>query len=97
MALAQQQLSWNGTWIGGWESGQGAQIVFAGDELIAVYWRDDYVADARSSASPDGTMLTITWPAVQAVLMRDSQDTAHIVIHQTGQPDVSFSLKLDHS
>jgi hypothetical protein len=97
MLLAQQQSSWNGTWVGGWETGQGIQIVFAGDELIAVYWRDDYVGDATSSASPDGTMLTIAWPAVQAFLTRDSRTAAHIIIHQMGQPDVAFSLKLDHS
>jgi hypothetical protein len=97
MASAQQQSSWNGTWAGNWENGRGTQIIFVGDELIAVYWHDDYVGDAKSSSSPDGTVLTITWPDVRALLTRDGENAAHIVLHETGQPDVSFSLKRDHS
>ena len=78
-------------------AGHGAQIIFAGDELIAVYWHDDYVGDAQSSASPDGAILTITWASVQAVLTRDGENAAHIVIHEKGEPAVSFALTRDHS
>ena len=58
-AFAQAQRSWNGTWAGGWSEGTGAQIVFAGDEFIAIYWRDDYVSDATGAVSPDGATATI--------------------------------------
>lgn len=97
MVLAQQQSSWNGTWVGNWENGHGAQLIFAGDELIAVYWHYDYIADVHSSAAPGGAALAIYWPSVQAFLTRDGENAAHIVIHETGQPDVSFALKRDGS
>jgi hypothetical protein len=38
-AHAQQSLSWNGEWAGNWQGGNGAQLIFAGNELIGVYWR----------------------------------------------------------
>ena len=97
MAPGQQQAGWNGTWVGGWETGHGTQIVFAGDELIAVYWHDDYVSGVHASAAPGGAGLRITWPTVEALLSRGGDNTAHIVIHETGQPDVAFPLTRDHS
>ncbi len=38
-AFAQTRESWNGTWAGGWAAGTGAQIIFAGDDFIGMYWR----------------------------------------------------------
>jgi hypothetical protein len=92
LPAAAQQPSWNGTWVGHWENGHGMQIVFAGDDLIAVYWEDDYVGDAKAIPSSDGTRFTITWPSVEAELARDGADAAHIAIHEEGQPELSFGL-----
>ena len=89
------QLDWNGTWIGNWETGHGIQIIFAGNELIGVYWEDDYVSEAAASLSAGGTVVTITWPSVRAILTRDGPEAAHIVIRETGRPDTAFPLKLD--
>ncbi len=52
--MAQQTTSWNGTWIGNWAGGNGTQIVFAENELIAMYWDGDYLTDPQSSLSADG-------------------------------------------
>ena len=95
-AGAQQSSSWNGTWIGNWESGNGTQIVFAGDLLVAMYWDGDYLSDTRSSLSADGRAVTINWPAGDALLTRDGETSGHIVIREKGQPDAAFDVKRDN-
>jgi hypothetical protein len=89
---AQQAPSWNGTWAGNWERGQGTQIVFAGNELIAVYWRGDYL-DTRAALSRDGASIAVKWAAGDATLTRDGPAIAHIVIREKGRPDASFRVK----
>ncbi len=94
-AFAQAQRSWNGTWAGGWSEGTGAQIVFAGDEFIAIYWRDDYVSDATGAVSPDGATATIRWSRGEAVLTRDGATSTRVTVRERGRPAVSFALKKD--
>ena len=95
-AVAQQNSSWNGTWIGNWASGNGTQIVFADNLLIAMYWDGDYLSDTQSSMSTDGRAVTITWQAGDALLTRDAETSGHIVIHEKGQPDAAFDVKRDN-
>jgi hypothetical protein len=95
-AMAQQTANWNGTWIGNWAGGNGTQIVFADNELIAMYWNGDYLSDTQSSLSPDGKAVTITWPSGQALLTRDGEAGGHIVVHETGRPDIAFDVKRDN-
>ena len=90
-----QQTDWNGTWAGGWQAGHGMQLIFAGNDLIAVYWEDDYVSDARAVLSQDGMTVTITWGALRAVLTHATADAANIVIRETGRPDTAIALKRD--
>ena len=91
-----QQVNWNGTWVGNWQTGHGIQVIFAGNDLIGVYWHDNYVETA-ASASADGLTMTISWSGVRAVLTRDGPEAAHIVIHETGRPDTAFALTRDRS
>ena len=84
--------SWNGTWIGNWQNGPGAQIVFAGDVLIAVYWGGDYLPETRSTASADGSAVTIIWPSGQAILTRVGEKTGHIEIREEDKPETSFDV-----
>jgi hypothetical protein len=95
MANAQQDSSWNGTWVGNWETGEGTQIVFAGNTFISIYWGGDYVSDAKGSLSKDGKVATITWQGGEAVLTRKSATAIDIVIRAKGKKDVSFALKRD--
>ena len=95
-AVAQQNSSWNGTWIGNWAGGNGTQIVFADNDLIAMYWDGDYLSDTQASVSADGRVVTITWASGQAVLNREGEASGHIVIHEQGKPDLSFDLKRDN-
>ncbi len=91
-----QQSDWNGTWVGNWQTGHGIQIIFAGNDLIGVYWEDDYVQDAQGSLADGGASVIITWAGVRAVLSRDGPEAAHIVIRETGRPDTAFPVTLDH-
>ena len=90
----QQPVNWNGTWAGNWSGGDGAQIIFAGNEFIGFYWHGDYLADVHATLSPAG-VVTLTWAAGSATLTRDSETTAHIVIREPGKPDLAFALKRD--
>ena len=76
--------------------GQFGQIVFADDELIAMYWHGDYLYDTQSSVSPDGGTVTITWQSGRALLTRDGEANGHIVVHEEGQPDATFDVKRDN-
>lgn len=95
-AAAAQQPSWNGTWIGNWQGGDGAQIVFAGDDLIAFYWHGDYLDGVQANASEGGSVITVVWSSGRAVLTRDGEATASITVHETGKPDLLFPLERDN-
>jgi hypothetical protein len=95
-ACPQDQSSWNGTWIGNWENGDGTQIVFAGDELISIYWGGDYQSEVLASISADHKVVTISWASVQATLTRDGEATGHIVLRQPGKPDLAFAVNRDN-
>jgi hypothetical protein len=89
--------SWNGTWVGNWDKGgQGTQIVFAGETFISIYWDGDYVSDAQGVVSKDGKTVAITWPGANAILSRDGEITAHVVIREKGKPDAAFAVKRDN-
>jgi hypothetical protein len=94
-AFAQGRQSWDGAWAGGWSGETGAQFIFAGDDVIGVYWRDDYVDDAKVSVSPDGATATITWPLGEAVLTRTGPASARVTVREPGRPAASFAVKKD--
>ena len=86
---------WNGTWVGNWSNGNGAQIIFAGNALSGVYWDGDYIMDAHAALSDGGHVVSITWTGATAVLTRDGDATAHIVIREHHHADAAFVLKKD--
>jgi hypothetical protein len=94
-AFAQQHEGWDGTWIGNWQNGDGTQIVFAGDELIAFYWNGDY-QDAQAVQSTDHKVVTISWSQGKATLTLDGEAAAHVVVEEAGKPDLTFPLKRDN-
>ncbi len=94
-AFAQVRQSWDGTWAGGWSDKSGAQIIFAGDEFIGIYWRDDYIEDAKGAVSPNGATATIKWSRGEAVLTREGPTSARATVREQGRPAVSFALKKD--
>ena len=94
-AFAQGRQSWDGAWAGGWSGETGAQFIFAGDDVIGVYWRDEYIDDAQGSVSPDGATATITWPLGEAVLTRTGPASARVTVREPGRPAASFAVKKD--
>jgi hypothetical protein len=95
VAFAGAASDWNGTWVGNWSNGNGAQIIFAGNALSGVYWDGDYIMDAHAALSDDGRVVSITWTGATAVLTRDGDATAHIVIREHDRADAAFVLKKD--
>ncbi|MGD1036855.1 MAG: hypothetical protein ABR878_06585 [Roseiarcus sp.] len=94
-AFAQGRQSWDGTWAGGWSGATGAQIIFAGDDFLGIYWRDDYISDATGAVSRDGATATIKWSRGEAVLTREGPTSARATVREQGRPAVSFALKKD--
>ena len=83
-------LGWNGTWVGGWDRGVGVQLVFAGDQLVAFYWRDDY-KDVRHASAGRGSK-RFAWDQGEATLTRTTEDRAELVIRERGKPELSIPL-----
>ena len=91
-ALAQSgRVGWDGTWAGGWDNGNGVQLVFAGETLIAFNWRGDYKDVTRSAAAPDGSR-SFAWDKGEATATR-AGNTATLGIREPGKPAVSVTLK----
>ena len=91
-ALAQTaRVGWDGTWAGGWDQGNGVQLVFAGEALIAFYWRNDYKSLARSAAGSDGSR-SFAWDKGEARLTRAGNE-ATLMLRERGKPELSVSLK----
>ena len=87
--------SWDGTWAGGWEKGDGIQIIIAGGKVIGVYREGDYAEILSSAVSPEGRMLTVSWVGGDALLQRASVDDreATISLREHGRPVRSFTVK----
>jgi len=87
--------SWDGTWAGGWENGDGIQIIIAGDKVIGVYRDGDYPEILSSAASPEGRMLTFSWVGGDAFLerARDQDREATISLREHGRPVRAFTVK----
>ena len=91
-ALGQSgRVGWDGTWAGGWDNGNGVQLVFVGESLIAFNWRGDYKDVVRSAATPDGSR-TFAWDKGEATATR-AGNAATLAIREAGKPAVSVALK----
>ena len=85
--------SWDGTWAGGWENGDGIQIIIAGDKVIGVFRGVDYPEVLRSDVSADGSMLSFWWVGGDGFLQRAGDRAATISMRERGRPVRSFTLK----
>ena len=86
---------WDGTWAGGWENGDGIQIIIAGDKVIGVYRDGDYPEILSTAVSPEGRQLTFSWVGGDAFLERasDHEREATISLREHGRPVRSFRVK----
>ena len=87
--------SWDGTWAGGWEKGDGIQIIIAGDRVIGVYRDGDYPEILSSQVSPEGSMLAVWWIGGDGLLQRIGDREATISLRERGKPVRTFTVKRD--
>jgi hypothetical protein len=87
--------SWDGTWAGGWENGDGIQVIIAGNKVIGVYRDNDYPEILSSAVSPEGRMLTFSWVGGDGFLERtnDRAREATISLREHGRPVRAFTVK----
>jgi hypothetical protein len=87
-----QRVGWDGTWAGGWDQGNGVQLVFAGETLVAFNFRGDYEDIVRSAATPDGGR-TFAWDKGEATLSRTADREASLAVREPGRAEISIPLK----
>jgi hypothetical protein len=85
--------SWDGTWVGGWDNGDGIQIIIAGNKVTAVGRGDAYPEVLTSEVSGDGSMLIFWWVGGDGFLQRISGGEATISIRERDRPARSFPVK----
>jgi hypothetical protein len=82
--------SWDGTWVGGWEAGDGIQIIIAGDNVIGVGRGDVYRDVLSSQASPEGRMFSFSWVGGDGFLQRTGDRDATLVLRERGRAERRF-------
>jgi len=84
--------SWDGTWAGGWEHGDGVQIIITGDKVIGVYRDGDYPEILSSDVSRDGSMLSFWWVGGGGFLQRTGDREATISMRERGRAVRAFTV-----
>jgi hypothetical protein len=84
---------WDGTWVGGWEGGDGIQIIIAGNKVIGVGRGDFYPEVLSSAASPEGVMFSFWWVGGDGFLQRTGDREAIISLREHGKPVRVFTVK----
>jgi len=82
--------SWDGTWAGGWEAGDGVQIIIAGEKVIGVGRGMDYPDLLGSQVSADGRMLSVAWVGGDGMLERTGDRDAAFTLRERGKPVRKF-------
>jgi hypothetical protein len=82
--------SWDGTWAGGWEGGDGVQIIVAGNKVVGVFRGGDYPDVQRSEVSADGRTLSFAWAGGDGLLLRTSDREAAFTLHERGKSERKF-------
>jgi hypothetical protein len=85
--------SWDGTWAGGWEAGDGVQIIIAGGKVIGVGRGMEYPELLGSQVSADGSMLSVAWIGGDGMLVRTGDRDAAFTLREHGKPARKFTVK----
>jgi len=89
-AAAGAAQSWDGTWAGGWEAGDGVQIIIAGEKVIGVGRGMEYPDLLGSQVSADGQMLGFAWVGGDGMLERTGDRDAAFTMRERGKPVRKF-------
>jgi hypothetical protein len=85
--------AWDATWIGGWEGGEGTQVIIAGGAVIGFFWGGDYLSIETSTNLADGGPIKFIYPGGEAVLKEGGEGELLITIHDEGKEKIGFVLK----
>jgi len=83
---------WDGTWAGGWENGDGVQIIITSGKVIGVFRGGDYPDILKSQLSADESTLIFAWSGGDGVLRRTGEHDAAFTLHERGKPERSFAV-----
>jgi hypothetical protein len=92
-AAAQSPAGWDGTWAGGWENGDGVQIIIAGGKVIGVGRGMKYPDLLGSQVSADSRMLSFAWVGGDGMLERTSDRGAAFTMRERGVPVRKFVVE----
>ena len=82
--------SWDGTWAGGWEAGDGVQIIIAGEKVIGVGRAMKYPELLDSQVSADHQMLSVAWVGGDGMLERTGDRDAAFTMRERDKPVRKF-------
>jgi len=86
--------AWDATWVGGWDNGEGSQVVIAGGAVIGFFWAGEYLAIENSTNLSDGEPIKFMWPGGEAIVHSSLVDgELDLLITETGKPETGFTLK----
>jgi len=93
-ALATGATPMEGSWGGADARGRTAQITIVGDQVIGVYWGNDYHDAENVRFSNGGAQLDFTIDGAKATFVRDPVG-GRITVHETDGRVISIDLKKD--
>jgi hypothetical protein len=85
--------AWDATWIGGWEGGEATQVVIAGGAVVGFFWAGNYLSIESSTSFADGGGVKFIYPGGEAVVEAGRDGELVLLIHETGRPEIGFTLK----
>jgi hypothetical protein len=80
----------------GWRDAQGrtAQVTIVGNQVIGVFWGEDYRDAKNVRSSQNGARLDFTSDGAKATFVRDP-NRGRITVHETDGRIISIDLKKD--
>ena len=83
-----------GTWGGADAQGRTAQVTIVGDQVIGVFWGQDYHDAKNVRSSKNGAQLDFSIDGARATFVRDPS-RGRITVHETDGRVISIDLKKD--
>ena len=95
LAASPDPAAWDDTWVGGWDSGQGTQLIIVGGAVIGFFWGGDYIDIGDSSNLSAGEPLAFKWETGAAEVKSAPGGGLVLVIHEKGKPETVLPLSRD--
>jgi hypothetical protein len=83
-----------GTWGGADAQGRTAQVTIVGNQVVGIFWGEDYHDAKNVRSSKNGARLDFSIDGANATFVRDP-DRGRITVHETDGRVISIDLKKD--